>query len=479
MWEIPIFKAEREAGIADIVRTQSSLCYASKAELAEQPAPEVHQKLVASLKAQAALSDFDLHYLKDLMVSTGWNLNDDVFDRAETWAARKTPEHKKFDHEHNEKDIIGHILDCYAIEDGGKAIASDAVVDELPSKFHIITNTVLYKHWSDKDLQDRMNKIIAEIPEGKWYVSMEALFKNFDYALIDAQGEAKIVTRNEETAFLTKHLRAYGGTGKYQDSKIGRLLRNFTFSGKGLVRNPGNPESVIFAKTTAFVVKNENGVQAPVYKTTANHVKETSMTEAELQDKVSKLEASVKVLQEAKDKAEQELKDANVKVIKAQVESLEKSDKAKAEQITKLEGQLTEANKILEDTKKSLADTNTKYVESNDKLNKIQAEQKVVARTSLVKTKLYFDEASASAMVTSLSVLGDEEFTKHVETLAGKVTKPEVRTEEKKPASGNLDTAQAGVTVPVAGAVAEELTELQKAQADILAFYSDEDEGDE
>ena len=66
------------------------------------------------------------------------------------------------------------------------------------------------------DLRERMNNIIEEIEEGKWFVSMECMFPNFDYALRDSQGESKIVRREEASAFLTKHLRAYGGTGKYE-----------------------------------------------------------------------------------------------------------------------------------------------------------------------------------------------------------------------------------------------------------------------
>ena len=45
----------------------------------------------------------------------------------------------------------------------------------------------------------------------------------------------RIVARNDESAFLTKHLRAYGGTGEYEGYKIGRSLRDISFSGKGLV----------------------------------------------------------------------------------------------------------------------------------------------------------------------------------------------------------------------------------------------------
>ena len=74
---------------------------------------------------------------------------------------------------------------------------------------------------------------------------MECIFNVFDYAVESPNGEYHVVARGENTAFLTQHLRAYGGGGVYQDHKVGRLLRNITFSGKGFVANPANPDSFI------------------------------------------------------------------------------------------------------------------------------------------------------------------------------------------------------------------------------------------
>jgi hypothetical protein len=87
---------------------------------------------------------------------------------------------------------------------------------------------------------------------------MECLFKGFDYGLLNKDsGEYKILARNNETAYLTKYLRSYGGLGEHQDYKIGRVLRNITFSGKGFVNKPANPDSVIFTqKPSSAQIKN-------------------------------------------------------------------------------------------------------------------------------------------------------------------------------------------------------------------------------
>ena len=115
-----------------------------------------------------------------------------------------------------------------------------------------------------------MKNIIAEIEEGKWFVSMECLFPAFDYALQTSEGETKIIERNEASAFLTKHLRAYGGEGTYENYRIGRLLRNLAFSGKGLVSKPANPRSIFD--------KGENSDESKSQTLTISSVKEMNMS---------------------------------------------------------------------------------------------------------------------------------------------------------------------------------------------------------
>jgi hypothetical protein len=182
----------------------------------------------------------DLHYVKSVLVSTGWTKTDDVFDPLEVWSARATPEDKPFNLEHAQNDIVGHITGTYVLDGDGKAVAVDTVAENLPASFNVVNEAVLYKHWADKDLQERMDKTLAEIAEGKWFVSMEVLFSSFDYSVGD-----KVVARSADTAFLSKHLRAYGGTGTYQGDPVGRVLRSLTFSGVALVKKPTNAASVI------------------------------------------------------------------------------------------------------------------------------------------------------------------------------------------------------------------------------------------
>jgi myosin heavy subunit len=75
---------------------------------------------------------------------------------------------------------------------------------------------------------------------------MEAWFDDFSYALKDpATGACQVVARDDQTAFLSKHLRAYGGSGAYGRYRLGRVLRHIVFAGKGIVTHPANPDSII------------------------------------------------------------------------------------------------------------------------------------------------------------------------------------------------------------------------------------------
>lgn len=251
-----IYKAEARDGLSDKLQC-NTVAYCHEVT----PYIPSAQEIVKTKAIAENQNQVDLYYIKSILVSTGWNKNDDVFDPAETWQARTTPEDKQFNYMHDEKDIIGHITSCYASDYAGNVIDDVNEMSQVPNAFDIITGSVLYTSWSDKTLQARAKDIIREIEAGDiWHVSMECLFPNFDYAMIDSQGNTKVVKREEASAFLTKHLRAYGGSGEYNGLKLGRLLRNFTFSGVGLVRKPANPRSVIL-KTDKAITFSESMAQ--------------------------------------------------------------------------------------------------------------------------------------------------------------------------------------------------------------------------
>jgi hypothetical protein len=243
---IKVYAHEILDGVAERVKAQASVAYTSSIV----PSKEVDNVDLSVLieKDKLALASSnpkqpDLFYLKSILVSTGWNLNDDVFLPEELWASRHTPEDKQFNFMHNDMDIIGHITSNQAVDLSGNAIPDE--IETLPEQFNILVDAVIYRGWSQQEQRERIEKIISEILNDEWFVSMETTFGNFDYAIKDKDGVCKVVERGEASAFLTKHLRAYGGTGEYNGYTVGRVLRNMVFAGKGLVNKPANPPSII------------------------------------------------------------------------------------------------------------------------------------------------------------------------------------------------------------------------------------------
>ena len=176
---IKIFQNEINDGIGELVKSTASVAYCSQAttfkgqQFSEKLASAMENTKVAEKILAENKDQIDLYYLESVLVSCGWNKNDDVFQAEPTWAARNTPEDKQFNFMHDENDIIGHITGSYVLTKDGKAVADN---DPMPEDFDIITQAVLYNSWTNSENRERMDNIIAEIEEGKWYVSMECLF---------------------------------------------------------------------------------------------------------------------------------------------------------------------------------------------------------------------------------------------------------------------------------------------------------------
>jgi len=292
----------------------------------------------------------DLYYLNSVLVSAGWNKNDDVFSTQALWAARDTPVDKQFNLMHDESDIIGHITDAMVMDQDGK-ILKDISKEGLPEKFDIVTSAVIYKTWSDIEMRMKINDITEEIDEGKWSVSMECVFTDFDYAVVTPQGEDKVLARDDQSSFLTKHLRAYGGTGEYEGYKLGRLLKGFFFSGKGLVEKPANPRSIIFSNDV-----NPFNASGSVNFTNFLTLRESTMTKA--LNEIEQVEASAK---------------AEVDEMTQSVEVANEADKP--EEQVEASPQEAEAAPELEAKVRELEDAMKKMAEENEAMKKFMAEK--------------------------------------------------------------------------------------------------------
>jgi hypothetical protein len=410
-----IFQKEIEDGLAQAIASQSSVAYLSPAVSAKKSF-HLNERSVAHIVKAAELDNenqMDLFYLTSVLVSTGWNKNDDIFLAEEMWAARKTPEDKQFNYMHNEKDIIGHITGNYVVDYMGDLIPDDMDLADIPADFNIITNAVIYKTWSDKELRDRMRTIIEEIEQGgKWHVSMECLFPRFDYALQDSKGSMKLVNREESTAYLTKHLRAYGGSGEYDGYKLGRVLRNLSFSGKGLVTKPANPRSVIL---------NEKSV--------SENIKEKQMDIEELKAKLAKAELELaeaaKMNEEMKKKMEQK-KDEESKATLAQLEEYKTAIAEKDQTLASLQEQISKLSQELTDTKASFDALRTEKEATEAKYQDMQKKMKMEKRKAQL-AEAGVEESDLEETLASVEALDDVGFDKIVAMMKKKMAKEKMK----------------------------------------------------
>ena len=417
-----IYQSEIDDGLRDQVLTNNTLAWDI---VAESFTPEINIKSSALEKIIAENKDqIDLYYLRSILVTAGWNKNDDVFHPQELWDARDTPEDKPFNFMHDERDIIGHITGNTVVDVEGNEIVSD---ESLPDTFNILTTAVVYTEWSDPSQRERMKKIVAEIEEGKWFVSMECLFPDFDYALAREDGQTEVVTRDEASAFLTKHLRAYGGTGEYDNYRVGRLLRNLSFSGKGLVSKPANPNSVILDRTGSYGGENISFTQDKTL--TISSLKEIKMSDSyekqvdDLRAELAEAKAANEALQE-KVAAEQQAE------FDAKIAAFEATLAEKDEQISGFETQISEAEAKIAEQAEAIKNGEKDMEEKMKELREMKKKEAMMKRKAQL-AEAGFDADEATATVEQFDAMDDDTFDQVVALMKkrGKHT-PEHKEEE-------------------------------------------------
>ncbi len=413
------------AGLEQKIRQNLSIAYTIP--LCIKTDELINKALASSLQklSFASEDDKDLYKTKSILVSTNWNKNSDVFSPEEVWKARNTPSHKPTKLEHDEHQLVGHITNTWAIDEDGKIIADDTSIEDLPSLYHIVNGAVIYMVWEDEALKDRASTLIEEIEAEEKYVSMECLFNDFDYAVMNEDGESpKVIARNEDTAWLTKHLRQYGGTGYVDGKAIGRLLKNITFCGKGYVNKPANPNSIIFSvaslnRDSRFFdfskashqeefedskVKNENsGVSSNSLLTEGVNMSDILVKEKE------KLEAKVEALQADLLKAQETVAKSNIASLEQQIADLKAENSKATETIEAKDKELSTAQEELKTLQAEKVKTDEAKAKLEKELEEVRASELEAKRVAMLVDG-GIDKADASAKVKLFANLNDEQF---------------------------------------------------------------------
>ena len=392
------------------------------------PADKVVSNVVGNyFESQGGIKDDDLYFVNSVLVTSNWNLNDDVFGKFPTWSARNTPTHKPTNIGHDHNQIVGHIVNNWPIDTEGNLIPDNSVLDDIPDVFHIITGSVIYRAWKETELQQRVEALIQDIEGGNKYVSMECLFSNFGYAVVSPDGKYYTLARDEKTSFLTKHLRAYGGKGQYEGYKVGRYLDSIVFSAHGYVEEPANPESIIFDKEHVFSFSlasqknpfvDNSGVSIPYrdVNTFADKQESSDMSDQFYQEQAKKLEEKVIDLTTKLEVVQVEHTKAGVDTLKSQITDLT----SKVETLTTERDKLVEANTTLETTKSELEtkveETTIARDEYKSKVEEAEAAATKAFRISeLVESGAAIEEATTK--VEAFVSLTDEQWAVVASTL--------------------------------------------------------------
>ncbi len=414
---------------------------------------DVDSRIGRSLaKVVASESHPDLMYASAILVSTVMNKNDDVFLPEETWAARNTPVNTPYNDEHVDVDIIGHIIAARPLDSEGKVIEAS---EKAPDYFDIEVDLVVYK--------SIFPAVAAEIaekgPKGEKFVSMEATFGSFDYCLIGSDNQMKVYARNEQTSFLTKYLRVYGGPGTYQDYKIGRVLRDFRFSGVGNVSVPANPASE-YTKIDDYIFASVNDIKKEQSKVVFYITKGKTMkveTVEQAQAEIDKLLEAQKNQSAEVEKGKTDLTAANSKV----------------EIVTQ---ELTTVKAELEEVKKSLESTKTELTAKANELAELAKTAKANERFAQLKeigVEVPEEKRKSYANMDDDSFANLLDFAKSVKATKKEDKKEETVDDATNKAKSDLDAVKVDTTPDVTntkGNDDQSGDDLQKTAAKLVDF---------
>ncbi len=183
----------------------------------------------------------DLLHIEAVLVSEGINDNDDAFTREELKRAISSPLLKPMNWQHKDNQILGAMYAVEARDLEGNVLDVDDIDDQ---PIELVIQGVVWHQLSH--IKTIAEEIVQRVERGDLFVSMECWFDDYEYGLYTQAGELfDRIARKPETAFLDGHLRANGGTGRYNNMRIGRALAGVAFGGIAFVDRPANKRSLI------------------------------------------------------------------------------------------------------------------------------------------------------------------------------------------------------------------------------------------
>ena len=261
-------------------------------------------------------------------------------------------------------------------------------------------------------------------------------------------------------------MRSYGGTGKYQDHQVGRLLRSITFSGKGFVDRPANPESIIFDQNRVFefykasissknMFLNENGVIMKIDNLNRSDTQESDMSNEILNEQIAELKAALESAKADNKELADKLSEASVEKYEKTIDKLTEEAKAATEQLEVLKTELETSQSKVDEMTVAVEASNEAYAKLESEITEIKAAEKARARkAALVQAGLSDEEAEAK--MEAFGGLSDEQFTALAETLLAYTKTLDAVVQSETPQDSEVEE-------DVAAEASEEITEEAEA----------------
>lgn len=188
----------------------------------------------------------DMLFFSGIFVSSGENLNKAYFKSSELVKSAYTIDNKPLDIEHEEDQIVGHIYSSKFIDGSGSVLDLQELASMSESEIEnvnidVMIAGILYK--------SRFPELAEEVKNGKWKLSMETYFQDYDIKIGDvvmSKKEAESMGLvGMSSNILGKIVKIIKSGKELAHGEVVRVLKGLLFSGCGLVKNPANPKSVI------------------------------------------------------------------------------------------------------------------------------------------------------------------------------------------------------------------------------------------
>lgn len=183
----------------------------------------------------------------NLAVVNKLNLNGDAINTETALAFYKTLLYKGIDIEHQNKKIIGAVVNVGLSKwsadykaDFGSQILEEKDLIGTTDPFNIAYCGIIYRRVSESLIDVLLD---CSNPESKNYLSISSSwmlnFNNWDLVYGSENiNECEIITDSKQIAVMKPYLRCNGGKGLYMGKPVGRLLKDPDFAGLGIVRSP-------------------------------------------------------------------------------------------------------------------------------------------------------------------------------------------------------------------------------------------------